>query len=245
MLDARARERSQAGASSLRKPAFPRIRMDKHMQGQSLFFDAGGLRLEGMFSPAASTSSHPAAVICHPHPAYGGTMDNSVVLAVTRALHQTGHSTLRFNFRGAGGSEGHYADGTGEVEDVRAAISFLLEKLGTDEIPIVLAGYSFGSWVAANALEGDDSVSHVILVAPPTSMFDFSALSGDSAERARHFIVGERDQFCDHVTLQGIFDGLPEPKTLRVIPHADHFLFGREQAIAEAVIEAVSDHSEK
>ena len=101
-------------------------------------------------------------------------MNNNVVLAVVEALQATGHPTLRFNFRGVGESEGRYADGTGEVEDVRAAIAFLQEKTGGDGVPVVLAGYSFGSWVAANALPGDSAVSHLILVAPPTSMFDFS-----------------------------------------------------------------------
>jgi len=213
------------------------------MQEQSIFFDAGELKLEGMFLPAPSDAPHPAAVICHPHPAYGGTMDNNVVMGVTRALHKTGHSTLRFNFRGVGASEGQYSGGVAEVDDVRAAIEFMQIKSGGRDVPIVLAGYSFGSWVAANALEGDSSISHVILVSPPTSMFDFSHLSKDGVERARHVIVGDRDQFCDRAVLQELFDQLPEPKTLRVIPHADHFLFGREQALTEAVIETVSDHS--
>jgi len=213
------------------------------MQEQTSFFNAGDLRLEGMFSRAVSSERHPTAVICHPHPAYGGTMENNVVVAVARALHQTGHSTLRFNFRGVGKSEGRSTGGTVEVEDVRAAITFVQEKSGADGIPIVLAGYSFGSWVAANALAGDSSVSHVILVAPPTSMFDFSSLAEDNAERARHFIVGERDQFCDRAALQELFDRLPEPKTLRTIPRADHFLFGREQALSDAVKQAISDHS--
>ncbi|MBI4832207.1 MAG: alpha/beta fold hydrolase [Candidatus Lindowbacteria bacterium] len=218
------------------------------MAEQSVFFKAGELKLHGMFSSApAKTDGFPAtprppAVICHPHPTYGGTMDNNVVVAVARTLGETGHATLRFNFRGVERSEGRYGEGTGEIEDVRAAIKFVKKSAPSSDTPVVLAGYSFGSWVAANALAGESSVSHVILVAPPTSMFDFATLVKDKEERARHIIVGERDQFCDRDKLEKIFEQLPEPKTMRVIPRADHFFFGREGMLIEAVKEAVADH---
>ena len=209
------------------------------MSEQHVFFNAGSLKLEGMYYQAPASSLRPAAVICHPHPVYGGTMDNNVVMAVARALQETGHSTLRFNFRGTGLSEGSYSGGISEVDDVRAAMGFVREKTGNAESPIILAGYSFGAWVAANALAGDRTISHVILVAPPTSMFDFSILNKDTEERARHFIVGDRDQFCDREALQKIFDGLPKPKSLRIVPHTDHFFFAHEKFLVEAVKEAL------
>lgn len=211
------------------------------MPEQAVSFNAGGLKLRGMYHAAASPVA--GAVICHPHPLYGGSMDNNVVFAVAETLQATGHSTLRFNFRGVGRSEGTHGGGTAEIEDVRAAIEFMREQSGGDTAAIVLAGYSFGSWVAASALAGDNSVSHLMLVAPPTSMFDYSALMQDGEERARHFIVGERDQFCDREALQDLFDKLPEPKSMKVIPGADHFLFGHERALAEAVGEAMADHT--
>jgi alpha/beta superfamily hydrolase len=212
------------------------------MPEQPVFFRAGDLRLEGMFSAASADRPLPGAVICHPHPVYGGTMDNNVVMAVAHALQAADHATLRFNFRGVGQSEGRYADGVGEAEDVRAAIGYLKEKSSGDDAPIILAGYSFGAWVSARVLDGDRSVSHLILVAPPTAMFDFSTLVADTEERARHVIVGERDQFCDRDALQQVFDRLSEPKTMRVIPHADHFFFGRERALTDAVNEIIADH---
>lgn len=212
------------------------------MSEESVFFNSGDLKLHGMFSPAATSSPQFGAIILHPHPAYGGTMGNNVVMALARVLHDTGHATLRFNFRGVGQSEGHYSEGRGEAEDARAAIAFMQKKLG-DDTPLVLAGYSFGSWVAANVIGEDTTVSHLILVSPPTSMFDFSGLMKDEEERARFVVVGERDQFCDRDALQEIFDRLPEPKALRVIPRADHFYFGREKDLAAAVKDAISDHS--
>jgi hypothetical protein len=208
-----------------------------------VFFQAGDVRLEGMHFEAASPVA--VAVICHPHPLFGGTMGNNVVAAVARELQETGHSTLRFNFRGVGQSEGSHGGGTAEVDDVRAAIKFVRESAGAEPPQVVLAGFSFGAWVAANALEGpeaDDSVSHLILLGPPTVMFDFSILVKDTKERGRHFIVGENDEHCDFAALRDIFDKLPEPKTMAVIPRADHFLFARDRAIGDAVREAVADH---
>ena len=210
------------------------------MSEQAVIFNSGSLKLSGMYHEAQSPVA--AAVICHPHPQFGGSMNNNVVNAVARTLQETGHSTLRFNFRGVGESEGSHDSGMGEIEDARAAIEFAREKTGPSTA-ITLAGYSFGSWVAAGALEGDESVSHLLMVAPPPTMFDFSALTRDDKERARHVIVGERDQYCDHGVLRELFDRLPEPKTMEVVPGADHFWFGREKALAEAVDEAMADHT--
>ena len=214
--------------------------MGKRMSEQAVIFNSGSLKLSGMYHEAQSPVA--AAVICHPHPQFGGSMDNNVVNTVARTLQETGHSTLRFNFRGVGESEGSHDSGMGETEDVRAAIEFVREKAGRSTA-IVLAGYSFGSWVAAAALEGDESVSHLMLIAPPTAMLDFSILTKDKKERARHVIVGERDQYCDYEALQKLFDSLPEPKTMKIVTGADHFWYGREKALAEAVGEALADHT--
>ncbi len=213
---------------------------EKPVSEQHVFFSSRGLKLEGMYYQAPASTPLPAAVICHPHPVYGGTMDNNVVMAVAHALQETGHSTLRFNFRGTGLSEGSYSGGIDEVEDVRAAVAFVHEKMGNAESPIILAGYSFGAWVAANALSGDHTISQVILIAPPTSMFDFSILNKDTKERSRHFIVGDRDQFCNREALQKIFDGLPKPKSFRIVPHTDHFFFAHEKFLIKAVQEALT-----
>ncbi len=210
------------------------------MAEQHVFFPSGELKLEGMYFEASSKQY--SAVICHPHPQFGGTMDNNVVTAAAQALQETGHSTLRFNFRGVGRSGGRHDAGKGEVADVQAAIQFVRDKTAQD-VPVVLAGYSFGSWVAAKALSDDDEVAHLILIGPPTSMFDFSILESDRRERSRHIIVGDRDQFCDRDSLQTIYDRLPEPKSFRVIPHTDHFFFAHEKFLREAIREAVADHA--
>jgi alpha/beta superfamily hydrolase len=125
---------------------------------------------------------------------------------------------------------------------VRAALDFMRQKLGTAQPSLILAGYSFGAWVCAHALAGEDFVSRLILVALPTAMFDCSALAEDVAQRARHFVAGDRDQFCDRDALQTLFERLPEPKSMSIVPGADHFFFGLEQPIIEAVKKAISDY---
>lgn len=213
------------------------------MPEQDIAFFSGKLELEGKYFESPVKPQSPA-VICHPHPTYGGTMDNNVVMAAAEALQETGHSTLRFNFRGVGRSEGRYDNGVGETEDLRAAMSFVREKAGKDA-PVILVGYSFGAWITAKMLQDDTSVAHVILIAPPTSMLDLSMLNKDRQERSRHIIVGERDQFCDRQALQQIYDKLPEPKSLRVIPHTDHFFYAHEKFLIESIKEAVADHAPK
>jgi alpha/beta superfamily hydrolase len=209
---------------------------------QKVAFFSGKFKIEGRYSESAVKPQFPS-VICHPHPAYGGTMDNNVVMAAVEALQETGHSTLRFNFRGVGRSEGRYDNGVGETEDLRAAMEFVWKKAG--DAPVILVGYSFGSWIAAKVLQDDTSAAHVILIAPPTSMFDLSMLNKDEQERSRHIIVGERDQFCDRQALQEIYNKLPEPKSLRIIPHTDHFFFAHEKFLIETIKEAVADHAPK
>ncbi|MDZ7698565.1 MAG: alpha/beta hydrolase [Deltaproteobacteria bacterium] len=141
------------------------------MDEAKISFDAGGLTIEGLLGGDVSGG---AVVITHPHPLYGGEMHNGVVDAVVRACRQKGLATLRFNFRGVGQSQGHYDEGIGEQDDVRAAVSYL-DELGAPAID--LAGYSFGAWVNASAIGSLASVNRLIMVSPPVNFMDFSFLN--------------------------------------------------------------------
>ncbi len=154
------------------------------------------------------------AVITHPHPLYGGDMHNNVVLAARDAALDHGFSTLRFNFRGVGGSGGLHDGGPGEVED----LATVLDQAG--EQPIILA-YSFGAWVAAQLLARRKVPS--ILIAPPSDMFEFPSLKGLPVWA----VVGAHDQFCDADSVKSVLD----PGRLTVIEGVDHFWFGRERAL--------------
>lgn len=131
-------------------------------------------RLEGRFLPGPGADA-PAALILHPHPQYGGTMDNKVVFALHRALHHFGFSTLRLNFRGVGQSQGGYGGGDGEVADAEAAFDWLVHR-APDAARRWVVGYSFGAWIGLRLLARRPVIERFIAVAPPVSLFDFGFL---------------------------------------------------------------------
>lgn len=193
------------------------------MNEEPVFFKSGELSVEGLYAPGEGTK---CVVVTHPHSQMGGSMRNNVVDAMVSAFYGHGYSTLRFNFRGVGQSEGIFDDGVGEQEDVKGAINFLKEKGFND---IILAGYSFGAWVNSRFLAGFDDLTDVIMVSPPIDFveFDFSHLKG----RCGLVICGDRDQFCPLSTLREIIQELE--CRLEIVSGADHFYFGREQGIID------------
>jgi alpha/beta superfamily hydrolase len=197
-------------------------------------FQSGALDLEGDL--ILSPNCRRGAVVCHPHPHYGGDMDNGVVCAIVSALHQAGYATLRFNFRGVGASTGVYGGGVGEIEDARNAVRYLCERSGGARI--TLAGYSFGAMVGLQAGMAMEEVERLIAVAPPLAFADLAFLS--QCEKEKLFIVGERDQFCSLAKLQEALARIGEPKTLRIVPGADHFFAGHEKVVAAAVKASVA-----
>lgn len=198
-------------------------------------FASGSLTLEGELSlPALPTTA--AAVICHPHPQYGGNMYNNVVAALELALEQLGWATLRFNFRGVGDSQGVYANGVGESEDALAAVTFLAERAGVAQV--ALAGYSFGAMVAIQTAARDARIERLIAVAPPLAFRGLDALH--DWRRAKLFVVGDSDSYCSVAALQDESNNLPPPSTVVVLPATDHFFAGSEAALRAAVASFVS-----
>ena len=167
-------------------------------------------RLEAIREGDASRT----AVITHPHPLYGGDMHNNVVMTARDAALSHGFSSLRFNFRGVGASDGLHDSGAGEIDDLAS----VLDQAG--EQPIILA-YSFGAWVAAGLLARRQLPC--ILIAPPNDMFTFPTLKGLPVWA----VVGAHDQFCNLQALEASLDA----GRLTVIPGIDHFWFGRESVL--------------
>lgn len=195
---------------------------------RQLTFHCGNLSLEGALHLPAATPA-PGVVVCHPHPQYGGDMENSVVLGACRALAGRGIAALRFNFRGAGRSEGTFDDGRGEREDVRAALAHLSELPDADAKRMGLIGYSFGAMVAAEVAGGH--LRGFALVSPPVAFGDLRV-----------------DWNCPALVLGGDQDSIAPPDRLgvvaerpgvelRVIPDADHFWWGFEDQLGEALAE--------
>lgn len=197
------------------------------MNENRINFKSGELTLEGLF---ALGTTRKGAVLAHPHPMMGGNMRDNVLMALAEAFCDAGYSTLRFNFRGTGRSEGFFDNGIGEQEDLKSAVNFL-KSMGLEEI--VLAGYSFGAWVSFRAAL-TDGVSDVILVAPPLAEMDFDFAASDI--RVGLTICGDSDPFCPAGSLRDQADA--NGFKMAVVEGADHFFFGRERDL----IQIVSDY---
>ena len=189
-----------------------------------IFFASGTLQIEGMLKRASATN---AAVITHPHPLYGGDMDNPVVLAVRNAYARKGFSTLRFNFRGIGGSNGRHDNGIGEREDVRAANACLAD-LGMREID--LAGYSFGAWVNAGVGKG---FQRMVMVSPPVAFIDFGPPA--PIPNLGLIVTGSRDEIAPPAMIAHVRARWNTNAAFEVIPGADHFYSGYLKILEDVI----------
>ncbi|MGH8277622.1 MAG: alpha/beta hydrolase, partial [Steroidobacteraceae bacterium] len=179
----------------------------------------------------ASTGPARAAADCHPHPRFGGTMHNKVVFQTARALHARGIPVLRFNFRGAALSEGKFDGGVGEQEDVRAALDYLAVEFPA--VPILLAGFSFGSWVGLRVGCADARVRELIGLGLPVNDSDFSYL--ETCRKPKLILQDEKDPYGSRSSLEALFLKMPEPKKLVFIPGGDHFFAGKLAEVGAAI----------
>jgi alpha/beta superfamily hydrolase len=177
-----------------------------------------------------------AAIVCHPHPLFGGTMHNKVVFRIARAFADAGFAVLRFNFRGAGRSEGTHDSGRGEQDDLRAAMEFIESKYPNAEI--CLAGFSFGSAVMLRAAACDDRVRAIIAVGVPVSRQDFSDVP--HCNKPKLLVQGSNDQYGPLDQLEMFFESLDEPKQLKIIDDSDHFFEGHLPELAETVTKFIN-----
>ena len=196
------------------------------------FFLAGPAgRLEAMLWTSPVADPDFAAVVCHPHPLFGGTMHNKVVYQAAKALHDRGAPVLRFNFRGAGQSEGVHDNGHGEQDDVRAALDYLAAEFPGR--PILLAGFSFGSSVGLRVGCGDARVDKLIGLGLPVDNINLSYLG--MCTKPKLLVQGGNDQFGSRVSIETLFATLPEPKRLVIVDGADHFFNGQLDRVGAAI----------
>lgn len=203
------------------------------MRGIYLRFPCGNLFLEGALSWPQGAGPFAAVVVCHPHPLYGDTMDNNVVLAVCQALCRESMVAFRFNFRGVGGSQGALADGFGDPEDVKAAISYVSAMENIDPGRIGLVGYSFGGGVALRVAPQDERVQAVAAISASLTPSSLGLLRGYA--KPKLLVCGSSDHLVPSQELQRLADELPEPKKCQVISGADHFWMGYEGEVAATV----------
>jgi len=179
-------------------------------------------------------SGHPVrgtVVIAHPHPLFGGTMDNKVVQTLARAFVQSGWAALRFNFRGVGASEGQHDEGRGETDDMLALV-----EAEAPQGPLALAGFSFGSFVAVRAVEAlwaTRPAEKIVLVGTAASRFEVAALPGPAHDRTL-VIHGEQD---DTVPLASVMDwARPQSLPVTVVPGGGHFFHGQLPLLKSLVL---------
>jgi alpha/beta superfamily hydrolase len=209
------------------------IRLSRH--ATLVHFIAGdGTRLEGRLARGAPER---AVVLCHPHPLHGGSMLTPVIMTVEQVFQEAGFTTLAFNFRGVGGSEGEYGKGEAEVADVSGALAYLALTLGAPPRLQAVAGYSFGSYVAARAAATDPRVRFYLGVAPPLNGYDFGGLRAAICPIA--LIGARRDRFCDLPRLESLYLSLPATPWSRLLD-TDHFFTDRLDELAQVCRDALA-----
>jgi len=201
---------------------------------RSFFIDGPAGRLESVLNAGAESATH-AAVVCHPHPLFGGTLHNKVVFHAMKALNSRGWPVLRFNFRGTGLSEGKHDDGRGEVEDTVTALNWMANEF---RLPLVFAGFSFGAATGLRAACADPRVEAVIGLGLPVGKvedraYDFSFLR--ACTKPKLFVSGAYDQFGSPAQLEATVAQLAPPRELVIIPAADHFFEGKLPLMREMI----------
>ncbi len=206
--------------------------MTTHATINSVFLPGPAGEIEALLNTGAPNATH-AALVCHPHPLYGGTMHNKVVYHAMKALNHFGFPVLRFNFRGAGRSAGVH-DGQAESDDVRTALDWLDNEF---HLPIIFAGFSFGAAVGMSACCPDPRAVALISLGTPVAaegrVYAYRFL--EDCRKPKLFVSGTRDQFGPHDQIERVVEGAADPKELVWIYGADHFFEGKLKEMREAV----------
>jgi len=201
---------------------------------QKIFVDGPAGKLETVLAEPNSERRHGIAIIAHPHPLYGGTMDNKVVHTLFKALFELGFVTVKFNYRGVGKSEGSYGDGLGETEDAIAVVEAIRDQFdaGSNNLPLLLAGFSFGGAIQAHVAK-ITSPESIIMVAP--SVDHLQAPSVSSYAKRVLIIQGDQDEV---VPLKKVLEwAAPQDLPIVVIPAAEHFFHGKLHIIKRTVLD--------
>lgn len=200
------------------------------MSRSSVMIANGDLLLDGSVARAPGPD---VAVLCHPHPLYGGDMDNNVVVALDECFFGMGCTTVRFNFRGVGRSTGSYGDGIAETEDLASVVAHVA-KAG--DCHLHLAGYSFGAWVILNGVKQGIRPASLVLASPPLDFMDFQALNLPGCPTL--IVLGDSDSFCSIQSFQAWLNRKPSPSAspkVAFLPGCDHFYWGYEEKLGEQV----------
>ena len=176
-----------------------------------------------------------AVLLCHPHPLHGGTLHNKVVHRAASVFVERGAAALRLNFRGVGASEGHFDGGLGELDDARAGWAWLTYRYPRAHRWV--AGFSFGSWVAARLGASEPACERMVLIAPPVASQDFAVLESSAVPKL--VVQGAADDICPLAVLEQRIPAWSEPRRLVIVPGATHFFDKQLAAFAQALREGL------
>src|SRR5712671_886604 len=197
-------------------------------------------RLEGRYQHGEGNTA-PIALMLHPHPQHGGTMNNKVIYNLYNLFAERGFSALRFNFRGVGRSQGRFDRGEGELSDAAAALDWL-QSYNPNASQCWIAGFSFGAWIGMQLLMRRPEISGFISVAPPANLYDFTFLA--PCPSSGLIVHGKADQVVPEADIQKLVDRLANQKGISVdhasVPNANHFFDNQVEALGE-VVEAYLD----
>ena len=214
------------------------IRADGDLRSRRVSFSAagGGPVLQGvMHLPEQGEPPFPAAIVCHPHTMMGGNMGNGIVVQLCLDLAVAGWAALRFDFRGAGGSEGSFDGGEGEMDDVKGAVDFLFVQTEIDPDELAVMGYSFGAGVALHHAARDRRLRRMAGIALVKEHYDDPFLDGD--RRPKLFVAGEDDPLAPSEDLRAYVERLSEPKELHIIPGTSHLFTGHVDELSDVVLD--------
>lgn len=207
-----------------------------------LIFPGPEGRLEGRYHPQPGIPDAPIAIILHPHPQYGGTMNNRVVYNLHYAFHNMGFTAMRFNFRGVGRSQGEFDQGIGELSDAASALDYL-QAMNPNSKHCWVAGFSFGAWIGMQLLMRRPEITGFISVAPPANMYDFSFLA--PCPNSGLIVNGTADRVAPPKDIHSLVAKLREQKGITItheeIEGADHF-FRDEEAHMKPMIDMVQTY---
>ena len=207
------------------------MEVESAMPENTLFIPASGFQLEAaVYVPEAPRKLHAGAVICHPHPQYGGDMHNNVVMGVQEALSDAGFATLRFNFRGVGRSGGGLVGPDGDPEDVTRAVDYLRNLPEMDKNRMAIVGYSYGAMVGLAAGMLTPGIAALVGISPPVAAFRMEFIS--RIDLPLLVITGDEDAFCPLNKLRPL---LPAGAKLNLVKGADHLYRGYESEAGRLV----------
>lgn len=197
-------------------------------------------RLEGRYVPAKGDRA-PIALFLHPHPQHGGTMHNKVVFALHQSFVKLGFTTLRFNFRGVGRSQGSYSRGEGELQDAASALDWL-QSISPNSNNCWVVGFSFGAWIGMQLLMRRPEITRFVSVAPPANVFDFGFLA--PCPSSGLIVQGDKDDIVPLEPVQRLVERLNKQRDIRVdlavIKGANHFYTDRMDKLTHIVEDYVA-----